>query len=277
MALNTINGFGMFDCHAHLSDNSFNDDIDVLLDDAHSKKVTDIIVVSEGINDAQKVIDLCKMKGRLTNKPRLHASIGMHPCEADLDILPKIIELIDAHHDDLVCIGEIGLDYAPHIIGKDSKSEVTAKLKEIQREVFVKHAERANLYDLPLNVHSRSAGHHTLKLMGEIGVKKALMHSFDGKPKYALSGYTDFGFYFSVAPSICRNPGLQNMVKMLPLSALVLETDCPVLGPVKNERAVPAGIVTSCEWISKIKEISTEEVMKVTSQNARNLFPKAFK
>jgi Tat protein secretion system quality control protein TatD with DNase activity len=82
---------------------------------------------------------------------------------------------------------------------------------------------------LAVNVHSRSAGHHAIGLVSELGVTKALFHAFDGKPKYAVAAHEQHGYMFSVAPCICRSLNLQALAQKLPLSALVLETDCPAL------------------------------------------------
>jgi TatD DNase family protein len=120
----------------------------------------------------------------------------------------------------------VGLDYSRHLIGEGSVAEPA---KAIQQEVLKQQALLAMELGLAVNVHSRSAGHHAIALLSELGVTKALFHAFDGKPKYAVAAHEQHGYLFSVAPCICRSSNLQALVQKLPLSALVLETDCPAL------------------------------------------------
>jgi TatD DNase family protein len=120
----------------------------------------------------------------------------------------------------------VGLDYSRHLIGEGPAAEPA---KAIQQEVLKQQAVLAMELGLAVNVHSRSAGHHAIALLRELGVTKALFHAFDGKSKYAVVAHEQHGYMFSVAPCICRSPNLQALVQKLPLSALVLETDCPAL------------------------------------------------
>jgi TatD DNase family protein len=162
----------------------------------------------------------------------------------------------------LVGIGEVGLDYW---LAKESPE------REIQREVLGRFAALSRELDLPLNVHSRSAGHYTIDLLQKAGAKRVLMHAFDGKAHYALAG-VEAGFRFSIPPSIVRSQQKQKLVRRLPLSALLLETDSPVLGPTREERNEPANVVVSAKAIAEIKGCTVDEVVEVTSRNAAELF-----
>ncbi len=61
-------------------------------------------------------------------------------------------------------------------------------VKRIQQQVFAKQIELANRFSLPLNVHSRSAGHHAIRMLVEHGAERAVLHAFDGRPHYAEEG-----------------------------------------------------------------------------------------
>ncbi|MFH1293306.1 MAG: TatD family hydrolase, partial [Pseudomonadota bacterium] len=80
------------------------------------------------------------------------------------------------------------------------------------------------------------------------------------------------GFFFSIPPSIVRSRQKQKLVKQLPLSYLLVETDSPVLGPSPDERNEPANAVISINAIAEIKNISKEEVMETVFDNTCRLF-----
>jgi TatD DNase family protein len=108
-------------------------------------------------------------------------------------------------------------------------------------------------------------------LLLEHNAKKVQLHAFDGKASAALPA-VEAGFFFSIPPSIVRSRQKQKLVKQLPLSCLLVETDSPVLGPSPDERNEPANTVISINAIAEIKNISKDEVMEVVFNNASRLF-----
>ncbi len=184
----------------------------------------------------------------------------------DLEVAEAMVTFIRAHRDRLVGIGEVGLD---HWVVKEAKDW------EIQEHALAKFVVLSKELDLPLNVHSRSAGRHTVRFLREQGAQKVLLHAFDGKVSAAMEGI-EAGYYFSIPPSVVRSQQKQKLLRHLPLDRLLLETDSPVLGPDPAVRNEPKNVVVSCQAIASAKGVSVEEVARVTSENARRLFPKAF-
>ncbi|CAB3979034.1 deoxyribonuclease TATDN3 isoform X1 [Paramuricea clavata] len=261
------------DCHAHLSANEFDDDIGVVLEQAKEVGVKAILGVTEFKSEFQKVMDLSE------RFPDIVAPcLGIHPVQGDprekqrpanLEDLVGVEEMIRLHKEKLFAIGEIGLDLTPRYFDPDKKE----MQREGQYKVFSRQIELAKELDLPVNVHSRSAGRPTINFLKEHGASKVLLHAFDGKPSVAMQG-VEAGYYFSFPPSIVRSEQKQKLAKVLPLSNILLETDSPALGIEKQVRNEPKFIQSSCEMIAKIKGLKPEQVAVETTRNALKLFPK---
>ncbi|KAE8600524.1 hypothetical protein XENTR_v10013294 [Xenopus tropicalis] len=174
----------------------------------------------------------------------------------------------EKYKDRLVAIGEIGLDFTPWLAP-------TSEQREEQLKVFQMQLEMAKRMDLPVNVHSRSAGRQTVSFLKEQGSEKVLLHNFAGRPSTALEG-VQAGYFFSFPPAVIRNEQRAKLIKKIPLENICLETDSPSLGPKKEERNVPSNICHSCEYIASIKGLTAERVREVTTLNALRLFPKVF-
>lgn len=191
-----------------------------------------------------------------------------------------MLELIRSNRHALAGVGEIGLDFTPHVLLKQLEalkqldpSATEEAVKGRQRAVFGAQLQLAKELDLCVNVHSRNAGHHAIAMVAESGVDRAVFHAFDGKPVYAERAAREHkGYVFSVPPSIVREPSFQGLVRAVPLSQLVLETDAPALPPVQRTRNIPENLRISCSEVARLKRVPEQHVAAVTSANARQLF-----
>ena len=84
------------------------------------------------------------------------------------------------------------------------------------------------------------------------------------------------GYFFSIPPSVVRSAQKQKLVRQLPLECLLLETDSPVLGPDPTARNEPRNITVACQEVARLKGLPLEEIARITTDNARRLFPRAF-
>jgi Tat protein secretion system quality control protein TatD with DNase activity len=143
---------------------------------------------------------------------------------ADKGLRLPLVYNIRKHRNNIAAIGEVGLDYW---WVKDPER------RRVQRSLLEETAVLSTELDLPLNVHSRSAGHYTVDLLLAAGARWVLMHAFDGKASHAVRA-AEAGYLFSVPPSVVRSDQKQKLVRRLPLESLALESDSPVLGEVRE-------------------------------------------
>lgn len=258
--LTPLSPLPLFDAHAHLYDAAFDHDLADVVARAVARGVQAVLTVSETVDEAHRILALAE------RYPLIKPCAGLYPTILDRAAAAEMLAFIREHQERLVAIGEVGLDYW--------KVQEEAD-RALQRDILAQHIALARELDLPLNVHSRSAGRHTIAWLHEHGAQHVLMHAFDGKASAARLGL-EAGYYFSIPPSIVRSPQKQKLVQHLPLDRLLLESDAPVLGPDKTQRNEPQNVWLSCLQIAAIKGVPVEEVATITTANARRLFPRAF-
>ncbi len=249
-----------FDAHAHLAAGDFAEDLPVVLGRAEAAGVRGIVAVGETLEDAERILDLSR------RYPLIRAAAGLYPTHLDLAAADAMIAFVRTHADRLVALGEVGLD---HWAVKDEAGWKT------QEDILARFVSLSEELDLPLNVHSRSAGRHTIAFLAAHGARRVLLHAFDGKASTALEGVRA-GYFFSIPPSVVRSAQKQKLVRALPLDCLLLETDAPVLGPDPAVRNEPCNVVLAGEAVARLKGVPVEEVARVALANARRLFPRAF-
>lgn len=249
-------GHGIVDVHAHLCDPLFDRDRAEVLKKARAVGIIATVSVSEDLSDAERNIELAKAH------QELRPAAGLYPTHLDLDQAKAMHSFIRRERSRLLAIGEVGLDYWT------AKEESD---RELQREIFCGFIDLSLDLDLPLNVHSRSAGRYAVELLLEHGARKVLLHAFDGKVASGLPA-VEAGYFFSIPPSVIRSRQKQKLVKQLPLSCLLVETDSPVLGPSAGERNEPANAVISIDTIAELKKVSRAEVIEAVFNNTLRLF-----
>ena len=248
----------IFDTHAHYDDERFDEIRDELLSTLTKNGVG--AVISCGC-DKKSSIKALEMAEKYDN---VYAAVGIHPCNIDSGTTIEEIENL-AKHKKCVAIGEIGLDY---YWVQDNKPQ--------QKEIFIKQLELAKRLELPVLIHDRDAHADTLEILREYK-PKGVVHSFSGSPEMAKE-LIDLGLYIGIGGVITFKNAkkLPDVVKMLPMDRMLLETDAPYLTPVpfRGKTNHSAMIYFSAEKIAEIKNATTEEILKQTFLNAENLFLK---
>ncbi|MBW2150968.1 MAG: TatD family hydrolase [Deltaproteobacteria bacterium] len=246
----------LFDTHAHMCDPVFDADRAEVISRAKATGVKAIISVGETVADVKKNLKLASLYDEL--KP----AAGLYPTRLNLEEADAMVSLIRKNRNALVAIGEVGLDYW---IVKDEAD------RETQRKIFKTFIYLSLELDLPLNVHSRSAGRHAIQILLESKAQKVQLHAFDAKTTAAIPAI-EAGYFFSIPTSVIRSRQKQKLVKQLPLSSLLIETDSPVLGPTGQERNEPANVLIALKAIARIKNLSEQEIMEAVAGNTRRLY-----
>ena len=246
----------MIDAHAHLCDEAFAEDLPEVLERARASGVCAVVAVGENLKDGRRNLRLADAY------PMVLPAVGLYPTNLSLDEAAAMVSFIREHHKRLAAVGEVGLD-------RWAVKEEAGR--EIQAEIFSKMIDAAREVDLPLNVHSRAAGRRAVAQLLGAGAKRVQLHAFDGKASAALPA-VEAGYYFSIPPSIVRSRQKQKLVKALPLSSLLLESDSPVLGPDPGMRNEPANIARAVDAVAQIKGASLERVLKTALENTARLY-----
>ena len=251
----------IFDTHAHYDDEAFQEDRDELLNSLSTHGIEAVVNVGASIQTTKNTLELMK------KYPFVYGAVGVHPSETE-ELNDNLMDWLKhvSGEKKVVAIGEIGLDY----YWKEPDPE-------IQKHWFVRQLQLAREVKLPVIIHSRDAAQDTLDIMKaekaeEIG---GVIHCFSYGTEMARE-YLNMGFYLGIGGVVTFNNGrkLKEVVEYMPLDRIVLETDCPYLSPVPNrgKRNSSLNLLYVAEAISQIKGISPEEVIKITNQNARNLY-----
>ena len=260
----------LVDVHCHLNQELFKEDINEVI--SRAKKVGVKAIVASGTNPLanQEVLEMKKLDSIIK------VSFGLHPIDAlglsegetgiskpegKVD-LKKEFKFIEKHKDEIVAIGEIGLDY---YWDKDHHEE--------QQEVFRKVLRLAVKLNKPVIIHTWAAEEDTLNILEEEIKDKVpvVLHCFGGR-KSLVTRAIELGYYFSVPPSTVRTGNFNTKIKKIPIEQLLTETDAPWQGPVKGKRCEPADVLETIKKIAEIKEISVEEAAKQIWKNYSSAF-----
>ncbi|XP_075060332.1 putative deoxyribonuclease tatdn3-A [Mixophyes fleayi] len=260
---------GFVDCHCHMTAEEFIQDTEEILERSRKEGIQALVSVTESTGEFERLIQLSESYPNY-----LMPCFGIHPIQKKSDgyhsvtikDLEPALSQFDKYKDHLVAIGEIGLDFTPWLTPSPKDREEQLKVFQLQLDI-------AKRLDLPVNVHSRSAGRQTIAFLKEQGVEKVLLHNFAGRPSAALEG-VKAGYFFSFPPAVTKNNQREKLIRQIPLENICLETDSPALGPDKEERNVPSNIHIPCEYIAGVKGLSPEAVRQATTHNALRLFAK---
>jgi TatD DNase family protein len=238
--------------------------IDVVVENAFKNKVTKIINIGTNVNDSIHSIAIAQ------RYESVYTTVGIHPCDASVDWKKNVDEIkklaLKKEEYKVVGIGEVGLDFFHKPYNK-----------QWQADLFKAHIELSLQHDLSLVVHVRDAIEESLKIIEGYAkdIKRGAFHCFCHDASVAKL-VVEWGFHIGIGGPVTypKNNYLRTIIKNVPLENIVLETDAPFLPPqdYRGKLNTPAYIPIIAQTIADERDISLEEVGKVTTKNAYRLF-----
>jgi TatD DNase family protein len=257
-------GMKLIDCHAHLDEF---EDVESVLARAAESGVVEILGVGINTATSRRILEIAEN----CSAPEIISAIGLYPDEVTEKEIESILALIDDEYASLRAVGEIGLDYWIRPLRK--KQPGREAVKALQQEAFRLQLRKARSYSLIPIIHSRGAWADTFRLAEEEGIPRAIFHWYTG-PLDILEKILSAGYHISATPAGAYSPQLREVLLAAPLERIVLETDCPVPRREGEERigTEPTDVVYSLRALSSLKGIPEEEVARVTTETACELF-----
>lgn len=247
----------IFDAHAHYDDDWFNEDRFELLDSLPSKGVSGIVNAAVDLKTAKAA------KAFSEKYDYMYFTVGFHPenlTDMPKNYLEQIAEMLK--HEKAVAIGEIGLDYHWDIE------------KALQHRVFDEQLQLSKELSVPVVIHDREAHGDVMEKLRYYR-PKGLVHCFSGSVEM-LKEVMKLGMSISLGGTVTyKNARVPlEVAAEVELDRLLLETDAPYLSPVPNrgKRNDSSNIIYTATKIAEIKKMSVQELLDITSENAKRLY-----
>ncbi|GAB4209486.1 MAG: TatD family hydrolase [Roseiflexaceae bacterium] len=250
----------LIDTHQHLHLSHFDTDRDEVIARAQAAGVTRLVEIGYDLDSSRAAVALAEQH------PAIYAVVGIQPhyaLAADAGWLDEIQRL--AAHPRVVAIGEIGLDYyhdqAPH---------------DRQEQLFRDQLALARGLSLPVVIHSRDAHKDTVRILRDAARgQPGIMHSFSGDWSYA-EACLEVGFMLSFSGPVTfpKAAELHEVVRRVPLDAILTETDSPYLSPhpLRGKRNEPERVRLVAERLAALRGQSLEELAAAVWDSAERIF-----
>lgn len=261
----------MIDTHCHIDEEAFEPDREEVIARQQQSGVQAMIVPGVNVASINSVMEVCH-----AHPGYCYPALGLHPEDVKADWreqLATVEAAIRAHRDELVAIGEIGLDYYWDKTFKEEQKEVLRRQLLLAREL-----------NLPVMLHNREATEDILTIVKEVG-GRGVFHCYSGSKETAAI-ILKMGFYLGIGGVLTfKNSKLSETLRELNqseiknqqseiLNRLLLETDAPYMAPTphRGERNESRFMALVAERLAQVLNVSVDEIIEATSANARQLF-----
>lgn len=264
----------LIDSHCHIHGEDFTDDQRAVIIESMREQGICAVVVGTDAADSELAVACA------TTREHIHASVGIHPCNQEHAGDRARLEVL-AGHSRVVAIGETGLDYYRF------EGKTTAEIEEEkarQKDLFRFQVELALAHDKPVIIHAREAHNDILAILRAYSGRgvRGVAHCFTGTATEAQD-YLSIGFMVSFAGIVSFKPKASNpsametlhaSVRLVPDDRLLIETDSPYLAPepYRGKQNTPLYLPSVAGAVARIRGQSSDDVARITTQNARTLF-----
>lgn len=222
--------------------------------------IEEIVSVGQDFDDNIKNLEIA------SKYSQIKIGLGHHPEYIDPENAQKTLRLIEENHNSIACVGEIGLDFFKI---RDHGE------REIQIKIFTDFLKLADRLRLPVSVHSRSAGDKTIEILNMSDITTNVnLHAFSGKGGKARDAALEHNYFFSIPGSIFYSRQKQKLARLIPLENLLLETDSPVMSPIKGQVNYPFNLPMIFEKLTEIRKEEKEFIKNTIYQNSRKYLKK---
>jgi TatD DNase family protein len=255
----------LIDTHCHLDATEFDLDRNAVVDAARRAGVAAIVVPAVEVANFGAVVQLAR------SRSSCFYALGIHPMYVDRAedrALEQLAAELDRRRDDpaLVAVGEIGLDF--FVDGLD---------RVRQERFFDAQLSLARAFDLPVILHVRRSQDTVLKHLRRARVRGGIAHAFNGSIQQA-EAFLSLGFVlgFGGAMTFERALRIRSLVRDLPASAHVLETDAPDIAPrwIHRQRNDPAQLPGIAQVFAALRGLPLDQALSATGGNALRVLPR---
>ena len=248
--------YPIVDTHAHLGEM---EEIEGVIERARGAGVVAIVAVGSDPQSNERVLEIAaKYSGFV------YPALGLHPWSlGTANFEPEeSLRFIEDNIENIVAIGEIGLDYHKELIKRASKDRQKWALEGV--------LGLARRYDKPAIIHSRYAWRDTFELASRCGVKEGIFHWYTG-PLNVLRNILEQGYLASATPAVEYHEEHRTAIKEVPLESLLLETDSPVVYR-GGGRAEPRDVLKVLHSVAKLRDVEPGKIADKTTENAMRIF-----
>jgi TatD DNase family protein len=253
------------DAHIHLADNVYSQNIEEIMQEAKQSNVFGLVANSMDLETSKRSFKLSEDYPNL-----VYAALGIHPWNTkqlkpnEVQDTRDLILRYAENRQRVVAIGEIGLD---------ASYSGTGEPTEIQNQIFHEMLSIAEKTSLPVIIHSRGTTSQVVNILPSYNLCKILLHWFS-QPHSAITTIIDRGYYISEGPPVVFSAGIREIIRRIPLTNFMTETDGPVRfrGPFKGKLTTPSFIPTVVDAVAELKGFEKSEVANQIFQNFKGFF-----
>ncbi|MGY5861980.1 MAG: TatD family hydrolase [Candidatus Thorarchaeota archaeon] len=246
----------LFDAHTHIDMKHFQNDRERVLQRAKDAGLVGMVTCSIHPGSFRRTLGILKK-----HEGFVHHSAGCQVSRLTKSDADTIISLTRKYANDIVAVGEVGLDY--HWVKAPSQ-------RKAQEPLFRMFVDLAEELKKPLVIHSRKADAEAVDFLERSFSGDVLMHCFDGDAD-VTERVRDNGWHITLPANFRKYRNRTHAARVLPLGQIMLETDGPYLSPVEG-RNEPANLTYGCRSLSELRGLPMEEIAAATTKNAKKFY-----